>query len=43
MSRPPMEVGGKSIRTDDEGYLVEPADGTEEIAGMRRPRARSTG
>jgi len=32
MSEPTLEIKGKVIRTDNEGYLVEPADWTEEVA-----------
>lgn len=32
MSVAPIEIEGKIIRTDGEGYLVEPADWTEEVA-----------
>ena len=32
MSAPSIEIEGKIIRTDGEGYLVEPADWTEAVA-----------
>ena len=32
MSLPPIAVEGKSVRVDDEGYLVEPGDWTEAVA-----------
>lgn len=28
----PLEIAGKILRTDDEGYLVDPADWSEETA-----------
>ncbi len=33
----------ETFRTDDEGYLLDPAEWSEAIAGMRRPRVWSTG
>ena len=32
-----MEVNGKQIPVDDEGYLQDPDDWSMEIAGMRKP------
>lgn len=33
-----LVVGGKSIATDDEGYLIDPADWNEEVAEERARR-----
>ena len=30
----PLEVAGRTVQVDDEGYLVDPADWSEEVARM---------
>ena len=39
----PLEVAGGALPVDDEGYLIDPAQWNEQVAGMRRPRAWSAG
>lgn len=41
----PLDIEGKTIRTDDEGYLIDPADWTDEVADAlaRQERIELTG